>query len=84
MIGMSHRAERFDEIRLARSLGRMQPVPALDCQSVAAQFVVAGDAPDVRADAVLFGQDLLRFQRFVQDRTAAEQSDLRGHRSRKA
>ena len=56
-----------------RGSAGMQPVPALDAQRLAAQFVVAGHAPDIGRHLVLLRQDLLRPQRLVQDRAAAEQ-----------
>ena len=55
----------------------MQHVPAFALVRVAAQLGVAGDAPDVAGDVVLLGQNLLRPQRFAQDRAAAEQLHLR-------
>src|SRR5271165_7036100 len=51
----------------------MQPVPALGTQRVAAQFVVAGHTPDVGSNGVFLGQNFLRPQRLVQNRTATEQ-----------
>ncbi len=54
-------------------LGGMEPVPALDLESLTAQFVVAGGAPDVGRDRVLFGENLRGFEGFVQHRPAAEQ-----------
>ena len=51
----------------------MQPVPTLRRQRIAAQFVVAGHAPHIGGDVILLGQNFLRPQRLIQNRTAAEQ-----------
>ena len=51
----------------------MEPVPAFRGKRVAAQLVVAGDAPHIGGDAVALRQDGLRADGFVQDRAAAEQ-----------
>src|SRR5581483_11628382 len=69
--------QSFQDIRFVRGLIGMQTVPALDPQGIAAQFVVAGHAPDVGRHVVLFRQDLLRAERFVQDRAAAEKLQAR-------
>ena len=64
--------ERRQNVRAFLRLGGMQTVPAFGGQRVATQFVVAGHAPDVGWHAVLFGQDILRAQRLIQDGPAAE------------
>ncbi len=54
----------------------MQAVPAFDRERIAAEFGVAGHAPDVRLNAVLFGEDFLGFEGFIQDWAAAEELGL--------
>ena len=82
MIGPCDAFQRLQQVGLAFRLGGMQPVPALHFQSVAPQFVVAGDAPDVGGNLILLRQDLLRAQSFVQNRAASEQLHLRRFRFR--
>ena len=65
------------QVALPRRRCRMQPIPALTRQRLAAQFLVAGHAPHVGRDAVLLAQHLLGPQRFAENRTAAEQVYLR-------
>ena len=55
----------------------MQPIPSLGAMRVAVQLVVAGRAPDVCRNAVLFEQRL-RLDDFVQNRAAANQLRFRG------
>ena len=43
----------------------MQPVPALRLERIAAQFLVAGDAPNVGGNVIFFAEDLLGAQGFV-------------------
>src|ERR1019366_7134376 len=65
--------QRLEQIRRPLGLVRMQAVPALHTQRVAAQLVVAGGSPYVGGDLVLLRQDPLRAQGFIEDRPAAEQ-----------
>src|SRR5258708_2512160 len=44
-------------IRLLFRFGGMQSVPALDRQGIAAELVVAGHAPYIRLDRILFGEN---------------------------
>src|SRR5260370_13910536 len=55
----------------------MQTVPAFGRERVAAKLIVAGHAPDVRGDAVLFAQNLLGAQGLVEYWTAAEKLQRR-------
>src|SRR5690606_26423958 len=74
--GGDHRAfaafQALLDVALARLLGRVQTVPAIDRQAVAAQLVEAGHAPDVGAHAHL-GEDVHRSAHFAQDGAAAQQ-----------
>src|SRR5512135_2876290 len=56
---------------------RMQCVPALAIDTVAAQLVEAGHAPDVGSDAEILLQQLGGCDHFAQDGTAAEQLHFR-------
>ena len=76
MIGPCCLAERGQDVRNLLLLRRMQPIPALHCERIAAQLGVAGHAPDIGVNAVFLGQNLLRAKNLVQDGSAAEQ--LRG------
>src|ERR1043166_3754708 len=60
------------EIRFLRRRGRMEHVPAFGGEGVVAEEFVAGGTPDVGGDAVFVGEDLLRAQRFADDRAGAE------------
>src|SRR2546421_57771 len=67
VIGGSHNRplraiESRDNIGALFGLGGMQTIPALRRQRFAAQLVVAGNAPYVGRDSVLFAQNLLRAQ----------------------
>jgi len=55
----------------------MQPVPPLGVERIAAQLVVAGDAPDIGRNGVLLSQNLLSLYRFIQDGARAEELYLR-------
>src|SRR5262249_56418798 len=55
----------------------MEPVPAFDSQGVAAQLVVAGHAPHVGWNLVLFGQNPLGAQSLVEHRAAAPEMRFR-------
>src|SRR5690606_15374847 len=74
--GGDHRAfaafQALLDVALALLLGRVQAVPAIDRQAVAAQLVEAGHAPDVGAHAHL-GEDVHRSAHFAQDGAAAQQ-----------
>src|SRR5271154_4540890 len=48
--------------------GWMEPIPTLDRERVAAQFVVAGNAPDIGGNAKAVGKNFLGAQRLVQNR----------------
>src|ERR1051326_50213 len=61
------------QVGLFRLVRRVQPVPAITSQGIASQLVVAGYAPDVGRNAVLFRQNRLRFQGFIEDRPAAKE-----------
>ena len=63
------------DVGLALGLGGMQAVPALGGDGLAAQLGVAGDAPDIGGDLVLFGENLLRAQDLVEDGAGAEELD---------
>src|SRR5206468_6653402 len=54
-------------------LAGMEHVPALTVVRIAIQVLVAGDAPDVRRDAVLLFQHLLRLEQLIHYGPAAEQ-----------
>src|SRR5262249_22029456 len=54
----------------------MKHIPAPGLERVVAQLLVAGGAPDVGGDVVLFRQDILSAQSMTQDRTAAEEMSL--------
>ena len=51
-------------------------VPTLGIEGVAVQGLVAGDAPDIRADLVFFFEQALRFEGAVDDRAATEEVGL--------
>ena len=55
----------------------MKPVPAFHRVTLAIQLLVARDAPDVGGHVVLLGENLLRLDRLVQNRAAAEQLGAR-------
>ncbi|RMP03941.1 hypothetical protein ALQ30_05663 [Pseudomonas syringae pv. persicae] len=59
-----------------RLLARVQAVVALYSQTVATQFVEAGNAPDVSADVELVTENLRRFANFTQDGARAQQLDV--------
>src|SRR2546429_9085815 len=63
--GSFRAVERDQNVRTSFLLGRMQTVPALGSQRLAAKLVVAGYAPDVGLDAVLLRKDALGAQRLV-------------------
>src|SRR5579864_3368194 len=67
--------QRGYHVRLAGLFRGMQTIPAFGFQPVAAEFVVAGDAPHVSLHAVLVGENALRAQSFIQDRPAAKKLD---------
>lgn len=71
--GPLHSVKRLLQERLLRFRVRVQAVPAAGRHGVAAEFAVAGHAPDVAADAVGLLQHLLSLEDLRQDRTAAEQ-----------
>src|SRR6187399_2280553 len=50
--------KRFFHVALSRLAGGMEHVPALTTVAITPQLRVAGDAPDVAADAVLLGEQI--------------------------
>src|SRR5690606_21458396 len=64
------------DIGQAWGIRRVQAVPAFHGQAIAAQFVEAGDTPDVGADAVVVLQDDRCFAHLPQDGAAAHQLDV--------
>src|SRR5665811_2313505 len=65
--------EDSQDVRPLFRLGGMKAVPALNGQAITPQFVVTGYAPDVGLHTVLFSENVLRAQRFIQDGPAAKQ-----------
>src|SRR5215211_7092417 len=63
------------DIALARRLGRVEAVPALGAQPVAAQLGEAGGAPDVGRDPPVLFQQLGPGDHLTQDGAAAQQLD---------
>src|SRR5690606_12094894 len=76
----NHRPATLGQVLLdigqAWGIRRVQAVPAFHGQAIAAQFVEAGDTPDVGADAVVVLQDDRCFAHLPQDGTAAHQLDV--------
>ena len=70
------RKARLDIARALRRR-RMQRIPALDCEPVAAQLGEARHAPDVRGDAEFLFEHLGRGQCFTQDRSGTEELNWR-------
>src|SRR5208283_5947100 len=66
-------AEQVVHEGAARRRVRMQQVPALACERLAAQLAEARDRIHIGRDAEVTLQDIGRRQAFAQDRTAAEQ-----------
>src|SRR5262249_4765784 len=70
--------EALRDVRRARLfLHRMQAIPALDVEAVAAQLREARARPDVADDAELLLEQLGRRDDFAQDRARAEQLHAR-------
>src|SRR5690606_4715608 len=78
--GGNHRTATAGQVLLdiAQTLGfgRMQAVPALHGQAIAAQFVEAGHAADVRADAVVVLKNAGRLSDFAHDGATSHQLDV--------
>src|SRR5690606_15971478 len=64
------------DVRQTRRLGRVQHVPAIRVQAVAAQFVETRAAPDVGGDAPVCFQQIGRGDDFAEDRAAAHNLDV--------
>lgn len=56
----------------ARLFAGMEDIPALGVETVVVKLLIAGDAPDIGGDAVIFFENLLRVKGFEEDCSAAE------------
>src|SRR4051794_24621790 len=65
--------QRLDDVRLLLFFRRVQQIPAIGRQSLAAKLGIAGYAPDIGLHAVLLGKNCLSFKCLVQDRSTAEE-----------
>ena len=64
-------SETLGYVREARLFGRMEHIPAVAGVAVLIKLLIAGDAPDVRRNAIILRQDFLRLERFAQDCAAS-------------
>src|SRR3954447_11913523 len=56
--------QRFQDVWSLRRFRGVQPVPTFHFERVAAELVVAGDAPHIGADLIFFREDLLSAKSF--------------------